>query len=91
MKNNIFNFFKTARNFYFEKVNQIFLQMIFLLQRTKLALSNTRGEAYLDVVVRLLISIILGALLLAGLYKLFDVVVMPRLESEIVNMFDYSG
>ena len=57
----------------------------------KLAVSNNRGEGYIDTAVKILIAVVLGALLLAGLYALFGDVVMPTLEDRIKDMFDYSG
>jgi hypothetical protein len=41
--------------------------------------------------VKILIAVVLGALLLAGLYALFGEVVMPILEQRIRNMFNYAG
>ena len=41
--------------------------------------------------VKILIAVVLGALLLAGLYALFGDVVMPTLEQRIRNMFNYAG
>ncbi|MDE7433374.1 MAG: hypothetical protein K2N34_15875 [Lachnospiraceae bacterium] len=49
------------------------------------------GENYVDVGVKILIAVVIGALLLAGLYALFGDVVMPTLEKRITEMFNYSG
>lgn len=49
------------------------------------------GENYVDVGVKILIAVVIGALLLAGLYALFGDVVMPTLEQRITEMFNYSG
>jgi len=57
----------------------------------KVAVSNTRGEGYIDTAVKILIAVVLGALLLAGLYALFGEVVMPTLEERINEMFNYAG
>jgi hypothetical protein len=57
----------------------------------KLATSNNRGEGYIDTAVKILISVVLGALLLAGLYMLFGDVVMPTLNERITDMFNYAG
>ena len=53
--------------------------------------SNNQGEGYIDTAVKILIAVVLGALLLAGLYALFGDVVMPTLEQRIRNMFNYAG
>lgn len=57
----------------------------------KAAVSNNRGEGYIDTAVKILIAVVLGALLLAGLYALFGEVVMPTLEERINEMFNYAG
>ena len=57
----------------------------------KVAINNNRGEGYIDTAVKILIAVVLGALLLAGLYALFGEVVMPTLEERINEMFNYAG
>lgn len=57
----------------------------------KVAVSNNRGEGYIDTAVKILIAVVLGALLLAGLYLLFGEVVMPTLNEKIKEMFNYAG
>ncbi len=59
--------------------------------RTKLKIANRRGEGYMDTAVKLLLSLVLGALLLSGLYALFGDVVMPTIEDKINEMFNYVG
>ncbi len=49
------------------------------------------GEGYIDTAVKILIAVVLGALLLAGLYALFGDVVMPTLNQKITDMFNYAG
>lgn len=57
----------------------------------KIAINNNCGEGYIDTAVKILIAVVLGALLLAGLYALFGEVVMPTLEERIKEMFIYAG
>lgn len=57
----------------------------------KLAMSNNKGEGYIDTAVKILIAVVLGALLLAGLYALFGDVVMPTLTQMIRDMFNYGS
>ncbi len=57
----------------------------------KVAINNNRGEGYIDTAVKILVAVVLGALLLAGLYALFGEVVMPTLEERIKEMFNYAG
>ena len=41
--------------------------------------------------IKILIAVVLGALLLAGLYALFGDLVMPTLTRRIQDMFNYAG
>jgi hypothetical protein len=59
--------------------------------KVKMALSINKGEGYIDTAVKILIAVVLGALLLAGLYALFGDVVMPTLTQRIKDMFNYGG
>ena len=59
--------------------------------RMQLAVSNNKGEGYIDTAVKILIAVVLGALLLAGLYALFGNLVMPTLTKRIQDMFNYAG
>lgn len=59
--------------------------------RMQLAVSNNKGEGYIDTAVKILIAVVLGALLLAGLYALFGDLVMPTLTRRIQDMFNYAG
>lgn len=54
-------------------------------------LSDECGTGYIDQAVTILIAIVLGALLLAGLYALFGDVVLPTLTRKIQEMFNYAG
>ena len=55
------------------------------------AVANQSGEGYIDSAVKILIAVVLGALLLAGLYLLFGETVMPTLTQRIKDMFNYTG
>jgi len=52
---------------------------------------DKNGENYVDTAVKILIAVVLGALLLAGLYALFGDVVMPTLTQRVQEMFNYAG
>lgn len=54
-------------------------------------LSDECGTGYTDVAIVILISVVLGAVLLGGLYALFGDVVLPTLTRKITEMFDYAG
>ncbi|MEA4822196.1 MAG: DUF6133 family protein [Erysipelotrichales bacterium] len=54
-------------------------------------LSADAGEGYIDTAIKILIAVVLGALLLAGLYALFGETVLPTLTQRIKEMFNYAG
>ena len=59
--------------------------------RAGMLMKDTKGENYVDTAVKILIAVVLGALLLAGLSALFGDVVMPTLTQRIQDMFNYAG
>lgn len=60
-------------------------------QKMSLTLANNRGEGYIDSAIKILIAVVLGGLLLAGLYLLFEDSLLPELQRRIMSMFDYAG
>lgn len=62
-----------------------------ILLRTRNVLTDKRGEGYVDVGVTILISVVVGALLLYGLYSLFGDTIIPTLTQKIKDLFNYSG
>lgn len=52
---------------------------------------DKKGEGALNTAITILISVVLGALILAGLYALIGDVVLPELEERIIDMFNYNG
>ena len=59
--------------------------------RAKSTLDNARAEGYIDTGVKIIIGVVVGAVILGGLYALFDGVILPSLETRIDGMFDYAG
>ena len=62
-----------------------------LADRTATALTDRTGQGTLDVAITVLISIVLGALMLAGLYLIVDDTVLPTNTQRIKDMFNYAG
>ena len=48
--------------------------------RAHAALDGTVAEGYVDTGVKILIAVVIGALLLAGLYALFNTTIMPTVK-----------
>ena len=74
-----------------QAVTNFAMKLQMMRVNANLALANSRGENYVDSGVKILIAVVLGALLLGGLYALFGDVIMPTLTERIKEMFDYAG
>ena len=57
----------------------------------KAVIVNKKAEGYVDSGVKILIAVVIGALLLAGLYTLFNTNIIPTLTTKITGLFNYSG
>jgi hypothetical protein len=59
--------------------------------RAKNAISSNKAEGFVDSGIKILISVVIGALLLGGLYALFGDTILPTLTSKIQDLFNYAG
>ena len=57
----------------------------------KTTLANAKAEGYIDTGVKIIIGVVVGAVILGSLYALFNTVIIPRLNTEILEMFNYAG
>ena len=55
------------------------------------AIESTAGEGYVDTGVKIIVGVVIGGVILAGLYTLFDSTVIPTLTTKIQGMFNYAG
>ena len=78
--NKIKNAFNKAQN----KVNELAI-------RAKTAIQNKSGEGYIDTGVKIIIGVVVGGVILAGLYALFKTTILPSLGTKIGEMFNYAG
>ena len=78
-----------------EKMNQMliagYVRGIRVKERVFETLKQTTAEGFVDTALKILISVVVGALLLAGLYTLFKDTILPTLQSKIQNLFNYNG
>ncbi len=72
-------------------INKINSKATELAIRAKTVLASKSGEGYIDTAVKIIIGVVVGGVILVGLYALFNGVVLPRLNTEIGNMFDYTA
>ena len=57
----------------------------------KTAVASTSGEGYIDTGVKIIIGVVIGGVILAGLYALFNTTIIPTLTTKIGEMFSYAG
>jgi len=72
-------------------MNKMVVKAQVMKNKAMAVMADKKGENYVDTAVKILIAVVLGALLLAGLYTLFGDVVMPTLTRRIQEMFNYRG
>ncbi len=72
----------------FNKIKDKFNQ---LATNAKTAVDNVKAEGYVDSGVKILIAVVIGALLLAGLYALFNNTIMPTVTQKVQDLFNYHG
>ena len=73
---------------FINKINEKATAVVIKAQTT---LDNVKGEGYIDTGVKIIIGVVVGAVILGGLYALFGDVILPTLETEIEGMFDFAG
>ena len=73
-------FFKNIKN----KVNQAVVNV-------QATIASKRAEGYVDTGVKIIIGVVIGGVILAGLYALFNTTVIPTLTTKIQGMFNYAG
>ena len=78
------NFIKKTANKISDKARSIAI-------KAKTAIDNTTAEGYVDTGVKIIIGVVVGAVILGGMYALFDDVILPTLETKIEGMFNYKG
>ena len=54
-------------------------------------IESTSGEGYIDTGVKIIIGVVIGGVILAGLYALFNTTIIPTLTTKITQMFSYAG
>ena len=71
--------------------NSITTKFNAMATRARTAVTSTEGEGYVDSGVKILIAVVIGALLLGGLYALFNTTIMPTVTTKIQGLFNYAG
>ena len=83
--------FTAIKNTFKEAVENTKEVMSAIACRSRLAVANNRAEGYVDSGVKILIAVVIDALLLAGLYALFNTTIMPTVTTKITDLFNFKG
>ena len=87
--------FKRVKSFVKEKIESV--KAAFAVKKAQVTavahtvLDGTVAEGYVDTGVKILIAVVIGALLLAGLYALFNQTIMPMVRQKVEGLFNYNG
>ena len=73
---------------FFNNIKNKANQMVVNAQAT---IESKKAEGYVDTGVKIIIAVVIGGVLLAGLYTLFNTTIIPTLTQKITEMFSYSG
>ena len=66
-------------------------EMTVLYLTSQNLLRSQHGEGFVDTAIKILMAVVIGALILAGLYALFGETILPTLKQRIINMFNYGN
>lgn len=72
-------------------INSITNKINAITVRTHTIIANHRAEGYVDTGVKILISVVIGALLLGLLYTLFNTTIMPTVTNKVTELFNFKG
>lgn len=53
--------------------------------------SSVLHEGYVDTGIKIIISVVIGGIILAGLYALFNTSIIPTMKTKVTEMFNYAG
>ena len=85
------NFLKSIVNKIKNGVCTVVEKVESVIVRTQVVLASSTAENYVDSGLKILIAVVIGALLLTGIYKLFNTTIMPTVTSKVTELFNYSG
>ena len=57
----------------------------------KATVESTTGEGYIDTGVKIIIGVVVGGVILAGLYALFNTTIIPTRTERVSGRFNYAG
>lgn len=84
-------FFQKLANAFRSAVETVKTILTRKVAQTRAALASAVGEGYVDSGVKIIIAVVVGGVILAGLYALFKTTILPTLNTKITGMFGYTG
>lgn len=72
-------------------MTKMYIKLMTAREKARKALTDNSGQGAVDTAIIVLISVVLGALILAGLYALMGDTILPTLKEKIQGMFNYTG
>lgn len=75
----------------YERITRVTAKITEMSIKSRVILCSQRGEGFVDTAIKILIAVVIGALLLGGLYALFGETILPTLRQRIMDMFNYGG
>ena len=79
-KNTMKKFFKNIK----DKVNGVAI-------RVKAAIETKKAELYVDKGVGIIIAVVVGTAIMAGIYALFKTTIIPNMNTKVSNLWTYTG
>ena len=72
-------------------MNNVMTKTVGLKSKIVALLLDQKGEVSLELAIKILVTIVLSALILAGLYALIGDVVLPQIQQRVIEMFNFQG
>ena len=62
-----------------------------LAVKAKSTLEATKAELYVDKGVGIIIAVVVGAAIMAGIYALFKTTIIPNMNTKVSDLWTYTG
>jgi hypothetical protein len=74
-----------------EFANKIMVKAMCAKGKAVAALTDDTGDIQIELAVKIIIGVVIGALVLGGVYLLWSNVIMPRVNTEVNSLFNHSA
>ena len=91
IKNTVNAKFSSVKAAVCRKIRNVRAAAYRLAIRSSAMLAANRAENFVDSGIKILIAVVIGALLLGGLYALFGDTIMPTVTQKVTDMFNFKG